>query len=948
MTPADSERHKEHDGVGDSRNASVTAVSSSSGNNKLKFDDVRDLVLSEEIRRRESGEASSSSALHTGASFHSIPCQEIVENYVSGDFGKVQLADDETLKIVGKGNIRLKLPNQTTWKLKGAVNRRLPKEHSSLLVAWPYERERDEYTFVKKEAAGSKEYRCSLYYITFIDDSTRKVWVYFLKKKSEVFDTFRKWKVMVENESGLKVKRLRSDNGGEYKNKRMNKTLNKRAISMRIHVGLPKLLWAEAINTAAYLVNRGPSVPLDGGIPNEVWGEKEINLSHLRVFGCISYVHINSAERSKLDAKSNKCVFVGYGGDEFGYQFWDYENQKIIRSRDVIFNENVMYKDISVLNKFKKNQVEDSVKWESSMKDEMDSLMSNYTYELAELPPIKKALHNKWIYRIKKSTMGANATKQDWLSKVFSKQKQLDVKTYFLHGDLEEEIYMRQPKGFIEARKKNLAKYINKVLFKFNMEDAKQPDIAHAVGAVSRYMNNPGKVQWEAVKWIIRYLRQEGRWDLQMLDLGLDNDTIQLIAAVLPPDDDAGEDIPTWRWEVTDSNEIILHVLRDCVLVRLVWNEVVPNNLLSFFVALLEEWLEENLFRCSRLDTHDFYWRHLLGIIIWRLWKQRNNFKFKGEAWSSFEVIKSTWSWAQTLCSAKREASVVHTRGVTNQRWRPPSLSGITINTDGAVNRSSMETAYEGVIRDNDGHWLLGFRRKYGHNGEVNYRFGLHAEYTALGKSFNDRFLVVCLDDISLYLGGVEFNDPQRKLVLPIPSIPFGHCPPVGNLTQLLKLDLSSNGFSGKIPESLSNLQDLEFLDLSFNSFGNFGVPLFIAEMPRLKDVHLSGNLLGGEIPEKREKLGGVLRIGFSGMGLVWKIPASMGIHLRYLCYLGLDNNRLQGKVPEEFVCLEFVNELNLENNNLSGRVPFSAEFTAKIGEKLRFKGNQQCVLMRN
>ena len=54
----------------------------------------------------------------------------------------------------------------------------------------------------------------SRYYITFIDDSSRKVWVYFLKNKSGVFETFKKWKV--ETETGLKVKYLRSDNGGEY------------------------------------------------------------------------------------------------------------------------------------------------------------------------------------------------------------------------------------------------------------------------------------------------------------------------------------------------------------------------------------------------------------------------------------------------------------------------------------------------------------------------------------------------------------------------------------------------------------------------------------------------------------------------------------------------------------------------------------------------------------
>jgi len=56
----------------------------------------------------------------------------------------------------------------------------------------------------------------SRYYVTFIDDFSRKVWVYFLKNKFDVFETFKKWKAMVETESGLKLKCLRSDNGGEY------------------------------------------------------------------------------------------------------------------------------------------------------------------------------------------------------------------------------------------------------------------------------------------------------------------------------------------------------------------------------------------------------------------------------------------------------------------------------------------------------------------------------------------------------------------------------------------------------------------------------------------------------------------------------------------------------------------------------------------------------------
>jgi hypothetical protein len=56
----------------------------------------------------------------------------------------------------------------------------------------------------------------SRYYITFIDDSIMKVWVYFLKLKYDVFEVFKTWKVMVETKTGLKLKCLRSDNGGEY------------------------------------------------------------------------------------------------------------------------------------------------------------------------------------------------------------------------------------------------------------------------------------------------------------------------------------------------------------------------------------------------------------------------------------------------------------------------------------------------------------------------------------------------------------------------------------------------------------------------------------------------------------------------------------------------------------------------------------------------------------
>ena len=81
----------------------------------------------------------------------------------------------------------------------------------------------------------------------------------------------------------------------------------------------------------------------------EVWSSKVVKFSHLKVFDCVSYAHINSDACSKRDAKSKICFFISYGDEKFGYRFWDEQNKKIIRSRNMIFNEQVMYKDRSTV-----------------------------------------------------------------------------------------------------------------------------------------------------------------------------------------------------------------------------------------------------------------------------------------------------------------------------------------------------------------------------------------------------------------------------------------------------------------------------------------------------------------------------------------------------------------------------------------------------------------------
>ncbi|RVW87889.1 Retrovirus-related Pol polyprotein from transposon TNT 1-94 [Vitis vinifera] len=884
------------------------AVSNSTGKEKLKYNDIRDLILAEEIRRRDAGETSGSGSalnletrgrgnnrnsnqgrsnsrnsnrnrsksrsgqqiqcwncgktghfkrqckspkkkneddsanavteevqdalllavdsplddwvLDSGASFHTTPHREIIQNYVAGDFGKVYLADGSALDVVGLGDVRISLPNGSVWLLekvrhipdlkrnlisvgqlddeghailfvggtwkvtKGArVLARGKKTGTLYMTSCPRDtiavadastdtslwhrrlghmRKQKKVSFLKTGRTPKAEklelvhtdlwgpspvasLGGSRYYITFIDDSSRKVWVYFLKNKSDVFVTFKKWKVMVETETGLKVKCLRSDNGGEYIDggfseycaaqgirmektipgtpqqngvaERMNRTLNERARSIRLHAELPKTFWADAISTAAYLINRGPSVP---------WSSDFL--------------------RSKLDAKSKICFFIGYGDEKFGYRSTvtsdvteidqkksefvnldeltestvqkggeeDKENVNsqvnlstpVVEVRRSSRNTRPPQRYSPVLNYLlltdggepecydEALQDENSSKWELAMKDEMDSLLGNQTWELTELPVGKKALHNKWVYRIKNEHDGSKRYKARLVVKGFQQKEgidyteifspvvnmstirlvlgmvavenlhleQLDVKTAFLHGDLEEDLYMIQPEGFIVQGQENLvcklrkslyglkqaprqwykkfdnfmhrigfkrceadhccyvksfdnsyiilllyvddmlivgsdiekinnlkkqlskqfamkdlgaakqilgmriirdkangtlklsqSEYVKKVLSRFNMNEAKpvstplgshfklskeqspkteeerdymskvpyasaigslmyamvctRPDIAHAVGVVSRFMSKPGKQHWEAVKWILRYLK---------------------------------------------------------------------------------------------------------------------------------------------------------------------------------------------------------------------------------------------------------------------------------------------------------------------------------------------------------------------------------------------------------------------------------------------------------
>ena len=205
----------------------------------------------------------------------------------------------------------------------------------------------------------------SRYFVTFIDDYSHYTQVYFIKHKSEVLEKFKEYVNHVTNATGKQVKVLRSDNGGEYCSKeftsylkekgiahqltvpytpqqngvaeRMNRTLVESARSMMSHAALPTNFWAEAINTAVYLRNRSPTKSLEGVTPYECLFHQKPDVSHLKVFGCLAFLHIPDKLCKKFDEKCQRVVFVGYPEGTKANKLYDPSSQKFISGRDVVF-----------------------------------------------------------------------------------------------------------------------------------------------------------------------------------------------------------------------------------------------------------------------------------------------------------------------------------------------------------------------------------------------------------------------------------------------------------------------------------------------------------------------------------------------------------------------------------------------------------------------------------
>ena len=338
---------------------------------------------------------------------------------------------------------------------------------------------------------------------------------------------------------------------------RMNRTLCEAARTMMSHANLPKSFWAEAVNTAAYTRNRLPTSSHDT-TPYERWYGKKPDLSRLRVFGCIAYAYVQ--QRKKLDKRCERVRFVGYSMQSKAYRVYDVTTNKVKERRDVIFNEedfgagNAVSDTVtcdtmttsSVRNEQTSEELEPEIKprrssnrphvppvrygideyaqhvayhvsnvpepltfgeaaqsahssqWLNAANEEYQSLIDNKTWDLVQLPPGRKAIDSKWVFKTKyRDTGEVERYKARLVAKGFSQKSgidynetfspvvkyssirtllayglkrnmtihQMDVVSAFLNGELEEEIYMKQPEGYVKSGAANKVCRLRKALY---------------------------------------------------------------------------------------------------------------------------------------------------------------------------------------------------------------------------------------------------------------------------------------------------------------------------------------------------------------------------------------------------------------------------------------------------------------------------------------------------
>jgi hypothetical protein len=204
------------------------------------------------------------------------------------------------------------------------------------------------------------------YFLLLVDDLSRYMWVVALSSKGEAADATRHAQAAVEAECGCNLHVLRTNNGGEFTTteftsycmdegvqrhyfapynphqngvvERRNQTVVRMARTLLKQRGLTAVFWGETVVTTVYILNRSSTKALNDRMPYEAWHGCKPAVSHLRVFGCLTFAK-ELGHISKLDDRSTPEVFIGYVDGSKAYCILDPGIQRVRTTHDVVFNE---------------------------------------------------------------------------------------------------------------------------------------------------------------------------------------------------------------------------------------------------------------------------------------------------------------------------------------------------------------------------------------------------------------------------------------------------------------------------------------------------------------------------------------------------------------------------------------------------------------------------------
>ena len=205
------------------------------------------------------------------------------------------------------------------------------------------------------------------YFMLIVDDYSRFMWIELLTSKAEALSYFKKFRTASELESGRRLKALRSDRGGEFNSRafvvfcedhgirhnttapytpqqngvveRRNQTVVEMARCLLKSMNVPPRFWREAVTTAVYILNRSPTKSLQGQTPYQAWYGKKPGVKHLRTFGCTAFAKIVGPGSGKLTDRSVRGIFLGYEPGSKAYRVYDPVKDKLLVTRDVVFDE---------------------------------------------------------------------------------------------------------------------------------------------------------------------------------------------------------------------------------------------------------------------------------------------------------------------------------------------------------------------------------------------------------------------------------------------------------------------------------------------------------------------------------------------------------------------------------------------------------------------------------